>query len=57
MGVLNLEPIEHVCVTAAVHRARRRSGALCALTLALFTPHKCQRAFSLGGLTRQAALA
>lgn len=39
MCVLYLEPIEHVCITT-MHRARRRSGALCTLALALFAPHK-----------------
>ena len=39
MSVLHLEAVKHVCI-ATMHRARRRSGALCALALALFTPHK-----------------
>jgi hypothetical protein len=55
MSVLHLDPIKHVRI-AAMYRARRRSGALCALALALFAPHKGQRAFSLGGFAHQAAL-
>jgi len=55
MRVLHLEPVKHICI-AAVHCARRRSGALCALALALLASHEGQRAFSLGGLACQAAL-
>jgi hypothetical protein len=55
MSVLHLDPIKHVCI-AAMYRARRRSGTLCALALALFAPHKSQRTFSLGGFAHQAAL-
>jgi len=39
MRVLHLKPIKHVRI-ATMHRARRRSGALCALALTLFAPHK-----------------
>ena len=39
MRVLYLKSIKHVCI-ATMNRARRRSGALCALALALFASHK-----------------